>query len=564
MAERNLRDFFNELQLQDDFFERLTTYVAAGNTEVHQSRVIETMVVDDTWIRTIEDCMFSIESIVRDPRKFIVDEYDVVNVEKAKRTGSHTVKHLASHTGLIRAIEDDGFVNPSKILVKQMEEDVAIYENRFVFTLINNLFSFIEQRYRAIKDNIDTFDITNLRLNSKFNLKKGNVEYSLNMKVKNEPTNGVLFQKNFELLSKIEMLRKRILALHATPFYKTLTNAKPVLPPIMKTNIINMQKHYKNCYKLWIFICSYTQVGYSVEVSDKLLPVDNEYYDDLAMVIAISLKTMVNNHALRRLSYKKSKFRRHPKRHFRENREIEYETNFRNVGAFDDKQALNQFYYDKIREMVMKKEEIRASDLNDKVKVETSFRQFFNSVTSLTNELYSDIIGISKIKEPEEKQSTFQKISLAYRRQEELCKKYAQLSKLKAAELQKTLIRENTQKVKLERLKFEFNLALEKRGDKNKKKHRKLPSKKLVDERNKLSDLFLVAEKDDEERMAREIARQEEILAKEEAKRELLRLAREEQKKIREIAKEILKQRELDNFVGSSASEDSSDSQSET
>lgn len=545
MVERHLKDFFAELKLQDDFYDRLTNYVAAGDTEILQSRVVETMLIDDTWIRTIEDCMFSIEAIVRDPKKYLMTDFEVVNIEKVKKTSSETVRHLSAHTGFIRSIEDDGFINPSKLLVKFVDDDLFIYENRFVNTLINHLFRFIDQRYNAIKNNLDTFDITNLKIKSHFKLRKGNVEYTADLKVKNEPTSLLALQKNQEILAKVELLRKRVLALHSTPFCKDLSLAKPVTPPIIKTNIITMQKHYKNCYRLWMYISSYTEMGFSVVVADKLLPIDNDYFDDLAMLIALNLKTMVENQGVRRLTYKKGQFKRRAKRRYRELKQIEYTTNFRNVAGFDDRHALNQYFYEKIREYVMKKEDLKANDLQDKIKVESSFRQFFNSLTHMCNEMYVEVIGISKIKVPDEKQTTLQKLGVAYRKQEELCKRYGQLSKLKAAELQKTLIRENTQKVKLEKIRFDYELLVEKKGLQDKKR-RKKPVKKLVDEKNKLSNLFLIAERDEEERMAKELSRQEEVIAKEQERKALLLKAREERKAINEIAKEIRRQRKLE------------------
>ncbi|MDR0752359.1 MAG: hypothetical protein LBF12_07265 [Christensenellaceae bacterium] len=542
MVERNLKDFFNELKLHDDFYDRLTNFVAAGDTAILQSRVVETMLIDDTWIRTIEDCMFSIEAIVRDPKKYLMSDFEVVNIEKVKKTTSETVRHLSAHTGFIRSIEDDGFINPSKLLVKFVDDDLFIYENRFVNTLINHLFRFIDQRYNAIKNNLDTYDITNLKIKSNFKLRKGFVEYVADLKVKNEPTSLLALQKNQEILAQVELLRKRVLALHSTPFCRDLSLAKPVVPPILKTNIITMQKHYKNCYRLWMYISSFTDMGFSVVVADKLLPIDNDYFDDLAMLIALNLKAMVENHGVRRLTYKKGQFKRRAKRKYRELREIEYTTNFRNVAGFDDRHALNQYFFEKIRDFVMKKENLKATDIQDKIKVETSFRQFFNSLTTMCNEMYSEVIGISKIKVSDEKQTSLQKLGVAYRKQEELCKRYAQLSKLKAAELQKTLIRENTQKIKLEKIRFDYDLLVEKRGVSAKKK-RKKATRKVVDEKNKLSNLFLIAERDEEDRMARELSRQETIIAKEQERKAMLAKAREERKEINQIAKEIRRQR---------------------
>ncbi|MFA5449021.1 MAG: hypothetical protein WC292_01085 [Clostridia bacterium] len=542
MTERNLKDFFNELQLEDDFFTKTLDYIAAGKTELQQSRVVETMVVDDAWIRTIESLIYSVERIVKDPKKFIIDERIIVNVEKAKKTDAETIRHLASHTNYIRAIGDDGFIQPSKLQVKEINEDLLIYENRFVFSLIERLTTFIEQRYTAIKEQIDTYDTTNLKLKSKFNIHRGEVEYDINIKVRNETANRIMLQKNHDLLGKIEVLRKRILILRGTQFYKALSKAKPVYPPIMKTNIINMQKDYQAAYQLWMFISSYNTIGFSVDVSDKRMPIDTEYYDDLAMLVALGIKTMVNNNSIRETLYKKTPFRRRPKKRYREIRRIDYEPSFRGVAGLDNKEAVNQFYFDKIKEIIEEQERLRTNDRINMVTIRKTFQNVFRILTNFSNEIFNDILGVSRYPEPIRKLTSLQKKQHAYRKQDELYRKYVILSRLKAAELSKTLSRENTQKIKLERLRFNYELALEKEGQKKKKPKKKTIS--VADREKRLADLYAKAERDESVRMAKEIKRQETILAKERERLENLKKAREEQRKIREIAKQILSQQE--------------------
>ena len=82
---------------------------------------------------------------------------------------------------------------------------------------------------------------------------------------------------------------------------KQLSKAKPVRPPIQKTNLLTKNVDYNNCYKLWLYISSYTYLGYSIEVKDKNLPVDGDYFDDLTVVTGLSL----------RQSFKERKIRRH-------------------------------------------------------------------------------------------------------------------------------------------------------------------------------------------------------------------------------------------------------------
>lgn len=554
--EKTVKELFNELKVEDDFYEILTEYVARGKTEIQQNRIVETLELDDTWINTIENCLVSLEKIVKDPKKSIIDYYELVNVEKARRTDSNTVRHLSQHTSYIRKIEDDGRINPSKVLTRAMDEDMLIYENRFVVALINNLLYFVTGRYNAIKKNIDTYDTTNLKMNSKFKLRRGDVEFDLNLRIRNETRNRVVLQKNHMLLGKLDNIRKRINIITGTYFYRLVSKAKPVVPPIMKTNIINMQKDYNACYKLWLFISSYNTVGYSVDVTTKNLKIDTDYYDDLTMLIALTMKTLFNNHAVRRLSYKKTPFKRHAKRRYKEIRKIDYDQYARNVANFDDRDGINQFYYDKIKDMIMKKEELKPNELKNVVTVKASFNTFYKSITDMTNEIFNDVMGLSKIDVPLKKIDSLQKKYYAYAKQDEYFKKYQLLSRLKLKDLQKTLLKENTQKIKLEKLRFDYEFALEKAnaGKKRKRKIRKPKTAAFytaVDEK-KIAALYEAARIDEAKRMEKELERQRIIREKEEERLARLAKAREDQKKIREIAKKILieQQKEEERLYG--------------
>ena len=50
-----------------------------------------------------------------------------------------------------------------------------------------------------------------------------------------------------------------------------------VKSPIQRTNLMMKDPDYRNCYKLWQFIESYDEVGYSIEEQDTALEFDEEY-----------------------------------------------------------------------------------------------------------------------------------------------------------------------------------------------------------------------------------------------------------------------------------------------
>ena len=85
--------------------------------------------VDFSWIPMIEQNLEYIDNIIRNPRRFIIPEEEILIVEKTKKVNQETVRHLASHTNYIQDIDEDGMVKPSKLLNVNKEETYDIYEN---------------------------------------------------------------------------------------------------------------------------------------------------------------------------------------------------------------------------------------------------------------------------------------------------------------------------------------------------------------------------------------------------------------------------------------------------
>ena len=72
---------------------------------------------DVEWIETFSNILPYIEKILRNPKRFITTEEEIVKIESAKKVGVETVKHLAKHTNFIQDIDQDtGDVLPSKLL----------------------------------------------------------------------------------------------------------------------------------------------------------------------------------------------------------------------------------------------------------------------------------------------------------------------------------------------------------------------------------------------------------------------------------------------------------------
>ena len=100
--QQKFEDFFSRINAADNLFPNLVDAVGSGTNKLAHNQRMETFIIDDSWIITIQDLLFSMELIAKNPKKFIKEEDFIVAVEKAKRTTSRSIRHLASHTNYIR------------------------------------------------------------------------------------------------------------------------------------------------------------------------------------------------------------------------------------------------------------------------------------------------------------------------------------------------------------------------------------------------------------------------------------------------------------------------------
>ena len=139
-----------EQELEDDrYFQYLFEMVQAGDNTLQQKNRILHKVVDDRWISTLEEGIEAIFEIVDKPRRFLATTEEVVPVALAKKITADSVRHLSMNTQFI-ASDENGDIQPTKVLNVTTEESYDLYENRFIYHLIQRLFAFVDKRTDAI------------------------------------------------------------------------------------------------------------------------------------------------------------------------------------------------------------------------------------------------------------------------------------------------------------------------------------------------------------------------------------------------------------------------------
>ncbi len=134
--------------------------------------------IDLKWVEEIEACIIPLDNIIRVPRKFIIQEEEIVPIERARKITNESIRHLAQHTNMIAKVEGDS-VTPNQILNVFREESYEVYENRFVYTLMQNLIRFIDVRYNVLFNVSDDENMASLKMESDFGRGREKINYKL-------------------------------------------------------------------------------------------------------------------------------------------------------------------------------------------------------------------------------------------------------------------------------------------------------------------------------------------------------------------------------------------------
>ena len=274
----------------DEFFNQYKNRVESGYSDFKlvKKRLIQDISID--WISTIEEVLPNLDTIVRNPRKFIVQEEDIVDISLCKAISTESVKHLAQHTNMISKVDKDGTVTPSRILNITKEESFEIYENRFIYTLLLKLKDFVQIRYDKIKRASATQDVLQLNVDSKFNLPSKKVTYRTEYMA--QLSFDEVMRMDPETLEKIERIAKIdkiITDFLASSFAKAMRNSAPVRPPITRTNVILKEPNFKKALTLWQFIETYqATAGFSTTDDIEDIRVETPQQSQLRQMVTLN------------------------------------------------------------------------------------------------------------------------------------------------------------------------------------------------------------------------------------------------------------------------------------
>lgn len=278
--------------IQEDsrYFRYLFEMAQASGTTIEQQREELVKVVDEEWISMIEDSLDAINTIIEKPRRFITTEEEVVPVSLAKKISADSVRHLSQNTQFL-APSDDGGVHPTRILNVNTVETYDLYENRFIYHLIQRLLTFVDKRTDVIFWSTGNEIRNRFKMHSKIDDAYEEIEYNVEMTVKNRQSFAENDADNMDVFMRIDRVRRLVMALRGASFCQIMSGCSAVRSPIQRTNLIMKDPNYRKCYQLWQFMERYDKVGYSIDVQQQSLAFDDEYMVQM-------YTNLINNYAV--------------------------------------------------------------------------------------------------------------------------------------------------------------------------------------------------------------------------------------------------------------------------
>lgn len=371
-AKSPLGDFlFNELQ--------------QGEKTIYNKTVRETKIFDGNFLDVVIGAYPSLLKICRDPKKTLAYMQEVVAMEKAKKVDSESIRHLASHTQYIRDINEQNEVIPSKILSTYAEDNIGIYENRFIKSLINRVIVFLDTRLKLMDENLESISADEIRYKNNIKLSHRKIDLEMNIKISNEIFDET--QKARELFDKTKNALDKYRALKGTGLYQAVAKLKDVVPPIMKTNIILHNPDFKIAYNLWLYIDRTTEVGYNVQSDEKTNDDDDVILNDFNHIGVFLINDLMHQRGIQSLEAFDGEKN---VRELKHDDITKYELEPKDIKL--SHQEISEYLLGRISEIF---EEKYKESLSQGLSYEMSVKRVFREMIDVLNRIYPNLFGVN-------------------------------------------------------------------------------------------------------------------------------------------------------------------------
>lgn len=264
---RAARQFANELNdtalPADDAEKKLRDLFARNGAETEKlASIYYDVSIEKDWIERIEEALPHLEAAIREDRQFIKTEGNITPIERVRKVSRTSVEHLSRHSEMITHVPEEGEdLIPDKLKVFENESNYAIYENRVLYMVLCFTRDFVDYRYYKISQ-------ARKECNSELEFRKSVLtgDGPIRMELRySDMTNGLNSGGNSEILARLEATTAAVGVLLSMPLMRNVAQAPMVQAPITRTNVLRMDKHFKEVVALFDYLSAYKEDGFTLE-----------------------------------------------------------------------------------------------------------------------------------------------------------------------------------------------------------------------------------------------------------------------------------------------------------
>lgn len=266
----------------NDFYTFFMDSISKADNEFQFSNRRMEKTVDTTWVDAIEEAMNAFQNIIGMPRRVIHEEELIVNVANAKKGGADVVQHLAMHAGLVDNFDErSGDIRPNRLMQKYREDSVSLYENRLVFTAMEYAYQFVRIRHDALFAVMSDEFGAKLKVRSDLDSATESVHMDLFLHIKDTESALETDAKNGEVFSRISRLYRLLSMMMNSNFAQDMAKLPRIKGTVTKTNVLKRNPDYHRILLLWEFLRGYTDIGYSIRVTEQNPQIDDRFQTDI-------------------------------------------------------------------------------------------------------------------------------------------------------------------------------------------------------------------------------------------------------------------------------------------
>ncbi len=258
--------------------------IARADAEKDRLTVTRTScVIEEDWIEAIERGLPFLEKAIGEERQFILSNGETVEIEKVKHVSRESVEHLARHSNYISREQKGNDIIPDRLYTVERLNDYSVYENRFLYMVLCNLRDFVSLRYHKILELTNTYT-GEVKFDKVVNLNKERLVYRMELSEERKDDPYLLEHNPMkDAVDRIDLILRSVYFYLRTPLMLEVAKVDKLKPPITKTNVLRMDKNFKEVVALYEFLSSYTKDGYTVLKEEKTIaPLPGAFAEEFA------------------------------------------------------------------------------------------------------------------------------------------------------------------------------------------------------------------------------------------------------------------------------------------